>query len=182
MLVNRKYDKATILIIAAGFLAYASFQPRFRLRTALPREFIDESSSWPAEKRVSEEKVARAYWNCAVTQIQWKYGYGHRLPQDLPPEFAVSTEELGPTAGDPATRARYWRKLQQVWYLPSIWEKAYGWDLTSITSSLRSGGEWLQHQIQRITGSPWAVGGFQRNCMVKRPAEIVTVARSMVLE
>jgi len=82
MLVNRKYDKATILIIAAGLLAYASFQPKFRLRTALPREFIDESSSWPAEKRVSEEKVARAYWNCAVTQIQWKYGYGHRLPQD----------------------------------------------------------------------------------------------------
>ncbi len=100
MLVNRKYDKATILIIAAGLLAYASFQPKFRLRTALPREFIDESSSWPAEKRVSEEKVARAYWNCAVTQIQWKYGYGHRLPQDLPLEFAVSTEELGPTADD----------------------------------------------------------------------------------
>ncbi|PYX62171.1 MAG: hypothetical protein DMG74_21510 [Acidobacteria bacterium] len=154
MLVNRKYDKATILIIAAGLLAYASFQPKFRLRTALPREFIDESSSWPAEKRVSEEKVARAYWNCAVTQIQWKYGYGHRLPQDVPPEFAVSTEELGPTADDPATRARFWRKLRQVWYLPSIWEKDYGWVLPPITNSLRSGGEWLQHQIQRITGSP----------------------------
>src|SRR5438270_5589661 len=114
MLVNRKYDKATNLIIAAGLLAYASFQPKFRLRTALPREFIDESSSWPGEKRVSEEKVARAYWNCAVTQIQWKYGYGHRLPQDLPLEFAV-----------------------QVWYLPSIWEKDDGWDVLSITNSLR---------------------------------------------
>ena len=154
MSVNRKYDRAAIVVIVLVIVAYAAFQPKFRLRSDMPAEFLDESSSMPAKKRAAEEKIAMAYWRCAVNQIQWTYGYGHRLPDDPPAEFVVNLPEFDPEASDAATRDRYWRRLQRVWYLPSTWDKSYGWDLNSMTSSLQSAGQWLESLVRRITCLP----------------------------
>ena len=146
MFIRRGYDKVLIPVLAAGLFAYASIRPTFRLRTEMPPEFADAPSSGPAQKRASEERIARAYWDCVVTQIQWNYGYAYHLPQEPPPEFIlIGRQDLGTAATDPATRARYWRKLQGVWYLPSTWTKGYEWDLYWLTNWVRSSGEWL-HQ------------------------------------
>jgi hypothetical protein len=141
MFIKRGYDKALVPLLAAGIVVYASIRPTFRMRADMPREFIDASSSLSAQKRASEEKIARAYWTCVVTEIQWKYVYGYHLPQDPPPEFTANA------AADPATRERYWRKLQEVWYLPSTWTKGYEWDFSWLTNGVRSASQWLYQYL-----------------------------------
>ena len=72
MAVHRKHDIMAIVALVLCIVAYASFRSEFRLRAQMPAEFFD-ASRVPANKRISEEKIARAYWKCAVTQVQWKY-------------------------------------------------------------------------------------------------------------
>jgi hypothetical protein len=151
MAVHRRYDIVAILVIVLCVVAYASFRSEFRLRAQMPAEFFD-ASRVPADKRVSEERIARAYWKCAVTQIQWKHGYAHRLPDEPPDEFAVTTEEAGPAANDSAARARYWQKLREVWGVPEVWHEQYEWDTISVKESLQSAGEWLERHLRRIVG------------------------------
>jgi hypothetical protein len=154
MPVYRKYDRAAVVVIVVAIVSYAAFQPQFRVRPDAPAEFLDESRSMPASRRTAEEKIARAYWRCAVTQIQWTYGYGHRLPDNPPAEFVISASEVGPAANDTAMRDRYWRRLQRAWYLPNSWQKSYGWDLNAMGGSLQSAGRWLESQVRKITGLP----------------------------
>jgi len=119
-----------------------------RLNVNMPPEFVDASSGHVAEN-ASEEKIARAYWECAVDTIQWKYGYSDSLPQDPPSEFRANLKNEGVFwvglskafiwvgkllhkggemrtdtniighAAAPSTRARYWDKLRQAWASPS---------------------------------------------------------------
>ena len=152
MAVHRKHE---ILFIVAGVLCiatYASFRTEFRLRSPMPVEFFD-ASRIPVGKRAAEEKVASAYWKCAVTQIQWKYGYAHRLPEQPPAEFFVTTAEAGSAANDSALRARYWQKLRDVWSISSVWHEQYEWNTISLQQSLQSAGQWLESQMRRIVGS-----------------------------
>ena len=149
MLVNRKFD-AIVAVAIVGLLAYATLQPQYRLRADAPPEFMREAHAMPPQKRALEEKVARAYWNCAVTEIQWRYGYGHRLPQSAPAEFTISSPELGPTASDSDTRARYWNRLQEVWYMRTIWSKEYGWNFRSLSDSFEAAGRWFEEHIFRL--------------------------------
>lgn len=151
MSVNRKYDKAAILLIVV-LVGFFAFQPRFRLREDMPSEFVSDLGSVPSKQRAAEEKIARAYWHCAVTQTQWTYGYGQRLPESPPAEFNVDPTELGPESIQTATRERYWKHLQHVWYLPTAWNKTYAWDVNAVTSSLDSAGAWLESQLARLTG------------------------------
>lgn len=117
-----------VLLVLVGLFAEASFRPIYRLRATMPMEFLDARSSSPAEKRAAEERIARAYWDCAVNVIQWKYGYGYRLPQDPPSDFIVTSQDLEEASKDSATRAHYWLMLQRVWYVPDNWTKNYQWD------------------------------------------------------
>jgi hypothetical protein len=152
----RKSDRLVIVVILVGItaLAHASFQATFRLRTEMPQGFVADSRSLPPQSRAQEEKLARAYWQCARS-IQWRYGYGHRLPDDPPPEFLVTAQEVGTAASEIGSRARYWRQLQKMWYLPDNWEKTYTFDLPSLTRSLQSGGARLELWLRRVTGSSW---------------------------
>jgi len=154
--VNRKSDRRVIVAILMGIaaLAYASFQATFHLRVEMPQDFVEDSRSLPAQNRAQEEKLARAYWQCARS-IQWRYGYGHRLPDDPPPEFLVTAQDVGTAASDIGGRARYWRQLQRMWYLPDNWEKTYTFDLPSLTRSLQSGGARLELWLRRVTRSSW---------------------------
>jgi hypothetical protein len=140
-----------IVVIVLCIVAYASFRVEFRLREQMPVEFFD-ASRVPAGKRASEERIARAYWKCAVTQVQWKYGYAHRLPDEPPDEFQVTTEEAGAAAQDPAVRARYWQKLREVWVISSVWHEQYEWNMIVLRQSMQSAGQWLESTMRRITG------------------------------
>ncbi len=146
MFIRRKLDWLVVVVLVAAAFSYMSYRPRFRLQTGMPPEFMDESSPDPSRKQGSEEKVAKAYWNCLVKDIQWKYSYGHSLPQDPPPEFT-----FGPQSGldgeNPATRIRYWHKAQQIWYLPSAWTKDYVWDFRWTIDWVQNGRDWLDRQF-----------------------------------
>jgi hypothetical protein len=152
MYITRRF--VALVIIAVAFFAYASYQPRFRLRAEMPEEFMDASSSAPAQKQATEARIARAYWRCMVTEVQWNYRYGRLLPPEPPPEFMVATQELGSVTAAPATRARYWRKVRQVWYLPGAWSKDYVWDTAWVRQSVQSVGTWLDARLHRVTDMP----------------------------
>ncbi len=151
MAVYRRYDIVAILVAVLGIVAYASFSVEFRLRPGMPVEFFDPSQVAPA-KRAAEEKLARAYWQCAVKQIQWKYGYAHRLPEEPPVEFSVAAADAGSGAHDSAARARYWQRLRAAWEVPALWEEQYEWNAISFKDSLHSAGQWLELHMRRIVG------------------------------
>jgi len=122
-----KLEKIVIPLVVLGLIGYVSYRPKFRLRVDMPPAFVDASSALPAAKRVPEERIARAYWDCAVTEIQWKYSRAY-LPPHPPPEFTVASEDSVAIATGPGSQARYWDKLQEVWYLPGTWTESYEWD------------------------------------------------------
>jgi hypothetical protein len=142
-----------ILIGLAAF-AYSSFDAKLRLRPDMPKDFMDSSKSITAANRAQEERLARAYWRCALA-VQWKYGYGHRLPDDPPPEFLVTTQDVGTAASDTGSRLRYWHRFQEVWYVPNNWEKSYAFDLPQMTRSLQGGAARLELWLRRMIGAPW---------------------------
>ena len=148
MAVHRRYDIAAIVLVVLCILAYASLQSKFRLRPEMPVEFFDPSRL-PRATRAAEERIARAYWKCAVSEVQWKWGYAQRLPDEPPAEFSIkSSEELR----NPATRLRYWQKLRELWGVSAIWHEQYEWNTISLRGSLQSAGQWLEEQMRRIIG------------------------------
>lgn len=150
-MVNRRHDIVAILIVVGCLVVYASIHSEFRLRPEMPREFFD-ASQIPASRRASEEKIARAYWHCAVTEVQWKYGYAHRLPDEPPLEFSLPPERAGIAADNAAVRERYWRRLRVLWGISTMWEKHYEWNNDTLRNSMQSGGDWLQRLGRRILG------------------------------
>ncbi|MCU1297118.1 MAG: hypothetical protein JWO91_1396 [Acidobacteriaceae bacterium] len=151
MTVHRKHDVTVIVAFVVCVVIYASFRSELRLRPEMPLEFFNGSRIAP-EKRASEEKIAKAYWDCAVKQVQWKYGYAHRLPDEPPPEFLISSHEIGPAANDEAVRQRYWQRLREIWNVPSAWRTRYEWSSVSLRESLRSGGDWWGHLVRSVMG------------------------------
>src|SRR5450759_2795685 len=141
MPLTRKHDVTYIVALVLVVIAYASVRSEFRLQPDMPIEFFD-GSRLPRAKRASEEKIAKAYWGCAVKQVQWKYGYAHRLPDEPPPEFSVSASEMGPVANDEAVRRHYWQQLRTTWSVSSAWKNQYEWSSVSFQQSLRSAGDW----------------------------------------
>jgi hypothetical protein len=155
MLFSRKTVTLMFMAAVLGIVAYASFQPTLKLKSEMPGAFINESSSWSPQKRTQEEKIARAYWQCALNSVQWNYGFGHRLPDDPPPEFLVTEKDVGTAASDVGSRDRYWHNLQRVWNLPNSWEESYGWDWNSMSASLQASGARLERFLRNITNFSW---------------------------
>jgi len=151
MFVKRKFDRIALVLLVLAIVGYAAFQPRLHLRAEMPAEFYDPAGV-RAAKNGDQQKLAQAYWNCAVKEIQWKYGYAHRLPEDPPAEFSLSPAQVGPGADDATLRQHYWQKLRTVWNLPSVWKTDYGLDLSSMKRSFQSAADWLQYQMWRLTG------------------------------
>src|SRR5882672_10472873 len=113
---RQKVDWLLVPLLAIGLFTYASYQPRFHLRSDMPAEFMDVPPAGSPKTQNAEEKTARAYWKCLVHDIQWKYGYGYSLPSDPPTDFTLASGGAGVAPEDPSARVRYWRKAQHVWY------------------------------------------------------------------
>jgi hypothetical protein len=151
MYISRRF--AVLVVLAAAFFVYASYQPRYRLSQEMPSEFVDVAGSASTQGK-AEEAIARAYWECMVTDVQWKYVYGGVLPHEPPAEFVVAVPRLGSAASAPATRARYWRKVQHVWFLPNAWSKEYAWDTVWVSETAKSAGNWLYARMGRVNALP----------------------------
>jgi len=152
MFFRHSYDKVLYPLILLIVLAAISYRPKYHLRGDMPPEFFPTTAAAQnSTKRSVDHKIAWAYWESAQMDIQWKYPHGKTLPPEPPAEFRVDARALGPGSTDPATRQLYWRRLQQVWYVPSSWQKQYEWDLSWASDPFTSGGEWLKDQMGRLT-------------------------------
>lgn len=150
MFFRHHTDKLIIPIIVGIIFVAASYRGKYHLRSDMPKAFFQRDTK--SDKPSLEEKIAWAYWETAVLNLQWRYPYSRALPIDPPPEFQVDAKALGPGASDPATRLLYWRRLQQIWYLPETWQKDYGWDFSWVSHPVDSSGNWLREVTNDIFG------------------------------
>ena len=146
---RQKFDWLLVALLALGLFLYCSYQPRFRLRPAMPVDFIDEPLAVSSQKPGPEAKIARAYWSCLENNIQWQYGYGHTLPADPPADF-TTLQAASVASEDATTRMRYWHRAQHVWYLPTTWQKNYEWNFNWTTDWIQNGGDALHHLFERL--------------------------------
>ncbi len=142
MFFRHSSDKLIYPLLALVLLFVISYRPHYRLRKQMPPDFNSEQDAGP--KGSLEQRVAWAYWESALMDVQWQYPHGHPLPMDPPSQFRVDAQVLGPTASDPATRKRYWQRLQQIWNTPAAWEKVYEWDWNWINDPIESASQWLR--------------------------------------
>lgn len=149
MALRRKHDILIIVSLVLAAFWYASISPEFHLSPDMPVQFFD-GSKVPQAKRASEQKIAQAYWDSVVKQVQWKYGYASRLPDDPPPEFGISQNEVGSIAKDESVRRHYWQQLRAVWNVSSVWKTEYVWSSVSFKRSLRAAGEWWGQQTRDV--------------------------------
>jgi len=148
LFIRQKFDKVLVFLISAVGFCLLSYRPISRITPEMPKEFLDISSIGNTRQRIAEERLAKAYWDCVVNNIQWEYHYGSSLPHDPPQDFLPVSASV--TTVDLATRTRYWRKLQEVWYLSPTWEKHYEWDTrwtTSWIDQVKSVGSWLYSRM-----------------------------------
>jgi hypothetical protein len=113
-------------LIAAAFVLgalYVSIRPVMRLQAEMPSEFVDSRPDWNSQRLLAEERLARAYWECAVKAIQWKYAYGTNLPDRPPAEFQVAMQ--GTRGATMDARERYWRRLRKLWSSSVPWRGSY---------------------------------------------------------
>jgi hypothetical protein len=148
MFITRRTDKLIIPFILVIALFASSYRAKYHLRTEMPSGFFERENK--SQKPSLEQKIAWAYWESAVMDVQWKYPYSHSLPTDPPAEFRVDASALGPKASDPATRDLYWRQLQRVWNEPDTWKKDYGWDFSWVSDPVASGGDWLRNTADHV--------------------------------
>lgn len=120
---------AVLGIGVGGLVVYKSFRTVMHLGDSPPAQFFNVSEKWTAEQREAEDRLARAYWARAVN-VSRMHPYGSRLPDKPPETFNVDVKAY-PSAVESATaaRLRYWRNLQEVWYLPDAWETSYEWHM-----------------------------------------------------
>jgi len=113
----------------AALYVYLSTTRTTELRPDPPAGFVETRPEWDLKRRQTEERLARAYWDCAARVLQWRYTFGSNLPEEPPPDFAIDAQKFpGVGAAEPGSRARYWQKLRRVWLLPNAWKKSYRWN------------------------------------------------------
>jgi len=119
----------TLLALASTVVAYFAIPTRMELVPMPPVEFFEARPEWDARRLEIEQRLARAYWDCAVVTIQWKYPYGLRLPEDPPGEFQIDARLLADARKlAPQSRERYWKRLQNVWHLRESWHRVRVWN------------------------------------------------------
>src|SRR6266446_3082935 len=150
MFYRSHLDKLIYPVIAVVLLVLFSYRPKYHLRADMPTAFFSAADAPPNQKHSLEQRIASAYWESAQMDVQWKYPYSHPLPPEPPPEFKVDAPALGSAASDPATRALYWHRLQQVWYSPEAWKKDYEWDWNWASDPLANAGAWLRDRADKL--------------------------------
>jgi hypothetical protein len=138
-----------------GFIVLLAicYRPKYRLQNEMPKAFFSDGSDnrSKGQKTSLEKRIAWAYWESAEMNIQWKYPHGSTLPVDVPPEFRIAANALGPVASDSVLRALYWRRLQQVWPLPEAWKLEYDFSLDWAGDPIASARQWLRDCADRWT-------------------------------
>ena len=133
---NRQIDRFLLVLIPAALFVYLSTRPMMRLQADAPPEFLGPSAVARSHRRQAEERVARAYWDSAVTFVQWEHTYGTPLPENPPDDFRIDAQTYGAEAAGQSARLRYWNKLRETWLLPMSWRQSREWSTSWFTDPL----------------------------------------------
>jgi len=150
MFLGKHFTAIVLILIASAVFTFVSIKETFRLRPEMPQQFID--TSVPTQ-RSTEERIARAYWDCTTLYIQGKYVHEQRLPEEPPSEFAIALPDPGQDTPDPSSRIRYWRRLRSVWYAPESWHKTYEWDFNWVTEWTETTQRWLNNHVPGLNNN-----------------------------
>jgi hypothetical protein len=108
-------------------LAALSITPMLKLKSEPPPDFVASRAPGTAAK----DAAAAAYWEVAVSVIQWKYNRASSLPEQMPEEFRLAADVGQPArTEDRAARAAYWAKLREEWLRPENWHTTISLDLS----------------------------------------------------
>jgi hypothetical protein len=105
----------------------------------MPKGFADAPKGASAADRAAEYRIANAYWECAVTFVQFEYSYGSMLPDAVPDDFRIDPT-YGAGAG-PEARLHYWEQFRRMWLKPEAWRRDRGWNTMWLTQPLENGWE-----------------------------------------
>jgi hypothetical protein len=147
---HRVMSRLVLLAVPTALFVYASSQPITRLRPDMPSNFVDPPRNASAQQRAREERVAQAYWDCAVTLMQWQYTYGSPLPNKPPDDFQVDTADAVSWQVPPESRLRYWRRLQTLWNSPDAWTTWREWSTRWLTDPLSHGLEGIREYFRNL--------------------------------
>lgn len=134
-MLTRRFYRFLFVVVPLGFFIYASTRPLNHLKAVVPPGFVDTQTQTGPAQRAAEEQVAQAYWNCALTYVQWQYSYGAALPVAPSDEFRLNGN-TAPVAEPDASRLRYWNRLRQAWLEPSSWVSSREWSTDWFTAPL----------------------------------------------
>lgn len=138
------------IVILIAFLVL-SYRPKYHLSSKMPDAFFPGSISASAPPTDTEKRIAWAYWESALMDVQWKYSRNGSLPPEPPPEFRVDGKALGPATSDPAIRALYWHRLQTAWASPDTWTTDYQWDFGWVRDPVTGVEEWGRELSRRFS-------------------------------
>jgi hypothetical protein len=116
----------------------------------MPPEFVDVQATAGPARRAEEERLASEYWHRALTVIQWKYTYASPLPSTPPEEFRIPPNPTPGSEPEFSSRLRYWRRLRQVWLMPSAWRTTHDWNATWLTQPLSEGWTWIETYLKDL--------------------------------
>ena len=150
MLHNRKPGLLLLLIVPAALFVYLSTRPHVRLRADMPPQFVDIPASAGPTQREAEERLAREYWSCVLTVIQWKYTYGLQLPDSPPEQFRANTQLAPGSEPISSSRVRYWHRLQRVWLQPSSWVTSQTWSTDWLTMPIAKTLNWFDNYFKDL--------------------------------
>ncbi len=100
MFYRHHTDKLLIPVGLLVVLFLTSYRPTYHLRSEMPAAFFEQDQK--SQGSSQERKIAWAYWESALMNVQWQYPYSHPLPSDPPSEFQVNAN------GDPVSSGASW--------------------------------------------------------------------------
>jgi len=155
MFFRHNVDKLIYPIIALIIFLVLSYRPKSHLTSKMPEAFFPGTSSTQIRPGEYDKRIAWAYWETALMNIQWKYGRNSSLPADPPPEFQVDVKAFEPATSDPELRQFYWRRLQLVWNSPDSWKDEYEWDFGWVRDPVEGFGDWARGISRRFSIPGW---------------------------
>jgi len=151
MFFGKHFKTIALIAIATALFTFASIKETFRLNAEMPQQFLD--TSVPSTPRSTEERIAKAYWDCTMLHIQGKYAHEQHLPEEPPSEFAITLPDYGQDTPDSSSRIRYWRRLRSLWYAPESWHKTYEWDFNWVTEWTETTQRWLNNHVPGLNNN-----------------------------
>jgi hypothetical protein len=151
MFYRHHSDKLIFPIVALIIFLVLSYRPKSHLTSKMPEAFFPGSSSTQVRPGAGDKRVAWAYWEIALMDIQWKFTRNSTLPADPPPEFRVDVKALEPATSDPELRQLYWRRLQLVWNSPDSWKDDYQWDFGWVRDPVEGIADWARAISRRFS-------------------------------